>query len=216
MLSGKIHVIDWDWLIWIPIKLMLCLFQNKMIFIVKKYLRNHFHKKWFSLKYFTAFDSYEKITKCENQSLATATGNGDVAVAEFRRAGLAGLLQIRSDPTGLMAGSVQIRPASNHSRNSTRFRLDFSLPKSGDGGRMSPNSNVGRISVTERAGFRRLTIAWLRQSDIKHACKDEEFNFRKRFTILKIINRFLKIKEIFTFKLKMIFVDHYFCPYQTP
>jgi hypothetical protein len=54
------------------------------------------------------------------------------------------------------------------------------------------------------------------QSDIKHACKDEEYNFEKRFTVFKTVNRFPKIKETFTVKPKMIFVDHYFRPYQTP
>jgi len=54
-----------------------------------------------------------------------------------------------------------------------------------------------------------------RRSDIKRACKDEEFNFGKRFTVLKIVNRFPKIKKAFTVKPKMIFVDHYFRPYQT-
>jgi hypothetical protein len=65
------------------------------------------------------------------------------------------------------------------------------------------------------AGFRQLTIAGFRQSDIKHACKDQEFNFGKRFTVFKTVNRFLKIKEAFMVKPKMIFVDHYFRPYQT-
>jgi hypothetical protein len=40
----------------------------------------------------------------------------------------------------------------------------------------------------------------------KHAYKNEEFKSR---------NRFPKIKEAFTVKLKMISVDHYFHPYQT-
>jgi len=38
---------------------------------------------------------------------------------------------------------------------------------------------------------------------------------KKRFTVLKIVNRFSKIKETFTIKLKIIYVDHYFCLYQT-
>jgi len=33
---------------------------------------------------------------------------------------------------------------------------------------------------------------------------------------LKTKNRFSKNKETFTIKLKMISVDHYFCPHQTP
>jgi hypothetical protein len=61
--------------------------------------------------------------------------------------------------------------------------------------------------------FRRPTIAGFRQSDIKRAYKDKEFNFEKRFTAFKIVNRFPKIKEGFTVKPKMIFVDYYFHPY---
>jgi len=65
------------------------------------------------------------------------------------------------------------------------------------------------------AGFQRPAIAKFCRSDIKHSCKDEELNFEKRITVLKIVNRFPKIKETFTVKSKMIFVDHYFRPYQT-
>lgn len=64
--------------------------------------------------------------------------------------------------------------------------------------------------------FERPTIVGFGQSDIKRTCKDEEYNFGKRFTVLKIVNRFPKIKEGFTVKPKMIFVDRYFRPYQTP
>jgi hypothetical protein len=64
--------------------------------------------------------------------------------------------------------------------------------------------------------FERPTIVGFRQSDIKRAFKDEEYNFGKRFTVLKSVNRFPKIKEGFTVKPKMIFVDRYFRPYQTP
>jgi hypothetical protein len=49
----------------------------------------------------------------------------------------------------------------------------------------------------------------------KRACKNEEFKFRKQFTVLKTINCFPKIKEAFTVKLKIIFVDYYFRGYQT-
>jgi hypothetical protein len=58
-------------------------------------------------------------------------------------------------------------------------------------------------------GFGLPTIAGFGQSDIKCACKDEEYNFGKT------VNHFPKIKEGFTVKLKMVFVDHYFRPYQT-
>jgi hypothetical protein len=87
---------------------------------------------------------------------------------------------------------------------------------------MSPDFGIGsilvagccRISVPPE--FRRPTIAGFRQSNIKRACKNEEFNFGKQFTLFKTVNRFPKIKEAFTVKPKMIFVDHYFCFYQTP
>jgi hypothetical protein len=42
----------------------------------------------------------------------------------------------------------------------------------------------------------------------KRACKNEEFKFIKRFTVLKTVNCFSKIKEAFTVKLKMISVEH--------
>jgi hypothetical protein len=87
---------------------------------------------------------------------------------------------------------------------------------------MSLDSGPDSISMAECCkisappGFRRPTIAGFWQSDIKRKCKDEEFNFEKRFTAFKIVNRFPKIKEAFTIKLKLIFVDYYFHPYQTP
>jgi hypothetical protein len=50
----------------------------------------------------------------------------------------------------------------------------------------------------------------------KRGYKNEKFKSRKRFTVFKTLNRFSKIEEIFTVKLKIIFIDHYFCPHQTP
>jgi hypothetical protein len=49
----------------------------------------------------------------------------------------------------------------------------------------------------------------------KCPCKKEEFKFIKRFTIFKTVNRFSKIKEAFTVKLKIISVNHYFRSHQT-
>jgi hypothetical protein len=46
-------------------------------------------------------------------------------------------------------------------------------------------------------------------------CKNKKFEYRKRFTVLKTINSFSKIKEAFTVKQKIISVDYYFRPYQT-
>jgi hypothetical protein len=45
--------------------------------------------------------------------------------------------------------------------------------------------------------FEQPTIAGFDQSDIKRACKDEEYNFGKRFTVFKTVNCFPKIKEDF-------------------
>jgi hypothetical protein len=96
--------------------------------------------------------------------------------------------------------------------------LEYGPPASGDGGRMSPNSGAGSIHVAGCSqilvppGFRQPTIAGFRQLNIKCVCKDEEFNFKKR----KTVNRFQKIKEGFTVKPKIIFVDHYFLSYQIP
>jgi len=85
-----------------------------------------------------------------------------------------------------------------------------------------PDSGTGSILVAGccripvPSGFRQPTITGFQQSDMKRACKDKEFNFEKRFTVFKTVNRFSKIKEGFTVKPKMIFVDHYFLSFQTP
>jgi hypothetical protein len=62
--------------------------------------------------------------------------------------------------------------------------------------------------LTEISGFQE-KVAGSNSSQVvanfyKRSCKNEEF---KSF---KTVNRFSKIKEVFTVKLKMIFVDHYF------
>jgi hypothetical protein len=122
------------------------------------------------------------------------------------------------DLVGTVAGSIkirpdsgqfgQIRPTSDHGRLPARFGRNLV--------RQYPATVARCCRIPVPPGFRRPTIARFRQSNIKCACKDEEFNFEKRFTVLKIVNRFPKIKEGFTVKPKMIFVDHYFLPYQTP
>jgi hypothetical protein len=92
-----------------------------------------------------------------------------------------------------------------------QIRPEFGPPVTG----CRHRQNSGGL-ISTPAVFRRPTIAKFWRSDIKHECKDEELNFGKRFTVLKIVNRFSKIKEAFTVKPKMIFVDHYFRPYQIP
>jgi len=87
---------------------------------------------------------------------------------------------------------------------------------------MLPDSDAVMIPAIEccrtpaLAGFWQPTIAGFRQSDIKRACKDKEFNFEKQFTVFKTVNRFPKIKEAFMVKLKIISIGHYFRSYQTP
>jgi hypothetical protein len=50
----------------------------------------------------------------------------------------------------------------------------------------------------------------------RRACRIKSLNSEKDLRFLfKIVNRFSKIKEVFTVKLKMIFVGHHFQLYQT-
>jgi hypothetical protein len=139
--------------------------------------------------------------------------------------------QIRPDqcPDPVRSGRIrQIRPDQCPIRsNPARFRQHSAQLPDVAGFRRPAvfrwsDSDAGIIPVTWWCRipvlpiFERPTIAWFDQSDIKHACKDEEYNFGKRFTVLKTVNRFPKIKEGFTVKPKMVFVDRYFRPYQTP
>jgi hypothetical protein len=68
--------------------------------------------------------------------------------------------------------------------------------------RLPTNSNVRRwrIPTNVSAGMKSLNL----KTDLR------------LFTIFKTVNRFLKIKEVFTVKMKIIFVDHHFRLYQTP
>jgi hypothetical protein len=136
---------------------------------------------------------HEKITKSKNATVA-GIRQLPVAVAGFWRTCLA---------------------------ESGYFRSESGPPASREDGRKSPEFGAVSIPVAgccripAPPGFRQPIIAGFLQSDIKHAYKDQEFNFGKRFTVFKTINRFPKIKKVFTVKPKMIFVDHYFRPYQT-
>jgi hypothetical protein len=107
---------------------MLCLFRRKMVFVVKYFRRNQFQKKLFSRKYFSAFGSYEKITKSENANVAGClAGSGQNCRIP------AGHIRAGSDPAGSghfgwisarsVAGSGSIRPDSGISgRISSRIR----------------------------------------------------------------------------------------------
>jgi len=57
------------------------------------------------------------------------------------------------------------------------------------------------------------------QTPVHDGSKFLSTNMRAKIKSLnskKTVNRFSKIKEVFTVKLKMIFVDHYICSHQTP
>jgi len=127
--------------------------------------------------------------------------------------------------TAILAGSGKIQSDAAGFwpwPDSSQFLSESGSTAFGDGCRMSPNSGASNIPVAgccripTLPEFRRPTIAEFRQSDIKCSCMEKEFNFGKRFTVFKTVNHFSKIKKTFTVKLKIIFVDHYFCPYQTP
>jgi len=80
----------------------------------------------------------------------------------------AGLLQIQLDSRHF----GQIWSASDHGQ----------IPATVAGCHRIPTAGCCRIPALP--GFRKSTIAEFRQSDIKHACKDQEFNFEKQFTVL--------------------------------
>jgi hypothetical protein len=156
------------------------------------------------------FGSHEKNYEIQKSEFGKCRWNL-AAVAGFRRESLTGsgrILAILARFGWINSGSVQIRAAWP----------EFGPPMAvfrhrhiSDG--LIPATGCCRTPAP--IGFRGLTIAKFWRSNIKHACKEEELNFGKRFTVLKIVSRFPKIKEAFTVKPKMIFVDHYFRPYQT-
>jgi hypothetical protein len=74
------------------------------------------------------------------------------------------------------------------------------------------DSKIRRLAAVE-SGYQQIPVPGRFSQTC--VCKNEEFKSRKRFTDFKTVNRFLKIKEVFTVK-KIIYVDHYFCSYQTP
>jgi hypothetical protein len=180
---------------------------------------------------------HEKITKSENAAF-TGIRQRSVAAAGFQRACLAGSSHIRPNPDNF--GQIRSYPAGSGQKpdsvRSDRIQAKFCrnlvrrhpatvagchkilasavFRRQDFGASIIPVAGCCRIPVP--LGFRRPTSARFRQLDIKRVCKDEKYNFRKRFTVFKAINRFPKIKEVFTVKPKMVFVDHYFRPYQTP
>jgi hypothetical protein len=90
-----------------------------------------------------------------------------------------------------------------------------------NGEKWNPATIVGiRHRSVAVAGFQQASLAEflpgsarIRQDPIR-SCRILAILARSSY--FKTINRFLKIKKAFTIKLKIIFVDHYFCPYQTP
>jgi hypothetical protein len=170
------------------------------------------------------FGLHEKITKGEN-AFVVGIRQRPVAIAGFRPDSC-GSGQILSDPGHFGRISDRIHPDqwpdpsksgqiqldSGHfgqiGPNFGQFQSESGPWAFGDGGRMSPDSDAGCIPMFECCrilvplGFRRSTNVGFRESDIKHAWKkNKEFNFGI-------------ITKSFTVKQKMIFVDHYFRPYQ--
>jgi hypothetical protein len=137
---------------------MLRLFRHKMVSVVKYFRRNHFMKNSISRKYFSTFGSHKKITKSENAT---------VAVVKFRRTCLARFGHIRLDCSHF----GQIRPVSYHGWIPARFCWNLVL--------QHPATVAGCRRIPVPLGFRRSTIAEFWQSDMKHACNDEKYNFGK-------------------------------------
>jgi hypothetical protein len=67
---------------------------------------------------------------------------------------------------------------------------------------MSPDSGACSILVARCCripvppGFQQSSIVGFQQSDIKRTCNNEEFNSKKRFTVLKTVNRFQKLRKL--------------------
>jgi hypothetical protein len=153
------------------------------------------------------FGSHEKIKKCKNQSFANVTGIRQHPARNFDR------IRLDQWPDPVISGRIlavlaRLAGIQQYSGRNLVHRWPDSVA--------SWIQATGCCRTPRPTGFRRPTIAKFWRSDIKHGCKDEELNFGKRFTVLKIVNHFPKIKEAFMVKPKMIFVDHYFRPYQTP
>jgi hypothetical protein len=172
---------------------MFRLFRRKMISVVKYFRRNHFQKKWFFQKYFPAFGSHEKIMEGEN-AIVVGIWQRPVAVAGFRQACLteSGRIPAILARSGRLLTMAGFRPVS---------------------------AGIWSAGIRRRwpdvAGFQRCMDSddrLLPDSD------NQILNVRERTKSLISKNnlwflRFSKIKKKFTVKLKIIFVDHYFCPY---
>lgn len=150
---------------------MLDLFRRKMIFVEK-----YFQKKWFSQKHFSVFGSHEKNYEMQKSKSGKCRQNPAVSGRHWRiPASKFG--QIRSDPGSF--GLIQ--PASEHGQNLAILWPESGSSSSGEGGRCRWIPATGCCMTPVPTGFWRPTITEFRQSDIKCACKYEEFNFEKRF-----------------------------------
>jgi hypothetical protein len=89
-------------------------------------------------------------------------------------------------------------------------RIPTILARSGRiSGRIRPDQDGSRPFWPDQAGFRPISDHGRIQARF---CR----NLVRRHRATMAINRFSKIKEAFTVKPKMVFVDHYFRHYQTP
>jgi hypothetical protein len=161
---------------------MLRSFRRKIAFVVKYFRRNHFKNN---------NNFLENICRClvhmkklQKVKMQLSPESDDVRSplpdsGEHVWPDLAKIAGFRPDSSefGQIRSNLchfgQIWPTSDHGQ----FRPEFGPPASGDGGRMSPNSGASNIS---EARCCRISVPpGFRQSDIKYACKDEEFNFGK-------------------------------------
>lgn len=172
---------------------ILRLFRRKIVFIVKYFQRNHLKKKIiFSKIFFSIWYTRKnyKWRKCNcRQNPATFGCCCRIPAIMFGRIPVrSGRIPTRS--VGSVAGYVKIRPTFDHGRIPTSFGRNLvrrhPATVAGCGWNVFQWPDV--VGFQCRLDFRQLTIAGFWQLDIKHACKDQEFNFAKRFMVLKTVN----------------------------
>jgi hypothetical protein len=74
----------------------------------------------------------------------------------------------------------------------------------------------GRVPKIFRVGSDRVPAGSGGVLAVVYQFENVTLKLEKWFTVLKRGNHFTEIKEDFSVKLKMIFVDYYFTPHQTP
>jgi hypothetical protein len=167
----------------VNLQFMLHLFRRKMIYVVKYFRRNHFQekkkgkKKDFLQNIFWRLARTKKLqnVKIRVWQMPPESGNVWSPLPDSGMTLPDPVISRRIWRQSRLDSSHfgQIRPASDHGRNPTIFRT------------VCDKNLVRRILATgcsrtsAPVGFRRSTIAEFRQSNIKRACNDKLFNFKK-------------------------------------